>query len=154
MPIAIRVACLALLWTASAQAAVYKWRDETGATVYSQSPPPPGVPYERVGTPPPPADAGADLEALRERLRALEEEKAAQAKDRETAEQAAERERRRREDCARLRADIDVLSSGRRVRQADDQGEYVVLGEEERLARLEQARALYEEHCRNDEPSR
>lgn len=103
-------ACLAgLVCTLPATAAMYKWTDAQGRTVYSDQPPPTNVKSEQVRPPPPPANPNAAKElAQREadyRKRQTDTAEAAKKAEKERADNA-----QRAENCALAKIQLRQLS--------------------------------------------
>lgn len=156
---------------ASAAGEIYRWVDATGTVHYSQSAPQ-GFAYERVTpgyrppgaqaslsnpldarpapatrtpnatpqTDTPAADAGtpALTDAQRQMESQLEEE--AQAR-------LAEVQSQRRQDCTRAREQFQQFTSYARIRVSDDAGGTKILGEDERQARIEEAKRAIVLNC-------
>jgi hypothetical protein len=158
------LAALAVQAPAHAQ---YSWIDDHGTRVFSDRPPPPGTPPARILKAPHPL-AGATPYALPDPAApATATEPVASAKpaqpapptlaerDADFRKRAAERdaaERQAAEDagrkadlaaqCAAARHSAAALASGRRLTDLDDQGERVVVTDEEKARRLAQARRV------------
>lgn len=133
---------------APADARIYKWTDADGNTVYSQQPPPSGVKAEQVDEAPPPSeDPEAAMESLRERADAFDERREDRQKSDEEREAAAEREKRQKEVCEQLRENLRVLQTNNQVREQGEDGEYKMLPEEQRQARIESTRERIENEC-------
>ena len=117
--------CAFALAAAPAGAALYKWTDENGRTVYGDTPPA-GVKVERVNAATPPADPNAvrDLAAkdaqIRARQRARSEEDAKAEKAQADAKAKLER-------CAQIRGNIQTMRSGAAVYKFNEKGEKVYL---------------------------
>jgi hypothetical protein len=138
------------LWVCQAvpvQAAMYQWVDETGVTVYSQTPPPRGDARE-IRPPPPPAESPQAIEQnLRDQLQRLNDAR----EDREVAAQARRQEQERQEldrrNCSAARANLASLERlGGGLLHLPD-GSYVRLTEEQRQARMAGARQQIGQHC-------
>jgi hypothetical protein len=144
--------------------AQYSWIDEHGTRVFSDRPPPPGTPAARilqaphvpaaavtyalpapaaaaepaqsapVTKPAPPTLADRDAE-FRKRLAQRE------ADERKAAEEARHKADMA-EQCAAARRTEAYLNTGRRLTDLDDNGERVVVTEEEKARRQEQARRV------------
>jgi uncharacterized protein DUF4124 len=124
--ISLAVALCALALVAlPAAAALYKWTDENGRSVYGDTPPA-GVKAERVNAATPPADPNAvrDLATkdaqikARQRTRAEEEAKTEKAQ----ADAKAKGER-----CAQIRGNIQTMRSSVAVYKFNEKGEKVFL---------------------------
>jgi hypothetical protein len=148
-PLLACAAAAALLAVAAppADAALYKWVDANGRTVYSDQVPP-GVKAEPVGGAPPPANPNAvkdlanqDVEFRKRQLDRVEDGKKAE-KARADAQKLAT-------GCAQARAQIVNLRSGDfAMYTLNDKGERVFLDEARRKAeigRLEQS--MRERNC-------
>jgi hypothetical protein len=126
---------------------MYRWVDEHGVTVYSQSPPPEGE-ARQIRPPPPPAESPEAIQHnLTEQLQRLHDAR----EDREVADQARrqqqERQELKRRNCAAARANLTNLERlGGGLLQLPD-GQYVRLTEEERQTRMTEARQQISENC-------
>ena len=132
-----------------ANATAYRWVDENGVTVYSQSPPPSG---DAVAIQKQPAPSAADAQRARERLRTQLED-AQDKKDDHKRIAAEEKEtdqaRQQREDsCRAARKNLEGFENlGRRMVKTTD-GEYLRLSEDQVAAQISKARNEIEESCR------
>ena len=88
------------------------------------------------------ARAGNDPELDARRKRAADEQ-AAQLKQRQERDAAAPAE-----NCARTRAHVGVVSSGRRVARANAQGEPEILDDRARAEEMRRARSIIASDCR------
>ena len=146
------ICLLVLLAAATAVTAqTYKWKDASGATQYSDTPPPSNArdvqQLRKAGTPVPsaPSTTGgatqsksvADAEAeFRKRMAAREEADAKQAK-------AQEDEQTRVRHCDQAKAQLSALESGNRVARYLPSGERVALDDAEReQAKIEAQKAV------------
>lgn len=117
--------CTLTLAALPVAAALYKWTDDNGRTVYGDTPPA-GVKAERVNAAAPPADPNAVREMAtkdaqikaRQRTRAEEEAKAEKAQ----ADAKAKGER-----CAQIRGNIQTMRSGAAVYKFNEKGEKIYL---------------------------
>jgi hypothetical protein len=125
------VALLSLaLATLPASAALYKWTDENGRTVYGDTPPA-GVKVEKVNAAAPPADPNAVREMAakdaefkaRQKARSEQEAKA----DKAQADAKAKLER-----CAELKANIQTMRSSAAVYKFNENGEKVYFEDADR----------------------
>jgi hypothetical protein len=132
-----------------AQAAMYKWVDENGVTQYTQYPPPDRK-VDVVAPPPPPAE---DPEGAQKKLESLLQKQDEQRKATATAEgeQAkADAEAKQREArCQSARKNLEVLTTGGRKRVVGPDGVATYLPEEDRQARIAEARKAIEESCQD-----
>ena len=142
----------ALLWLADAHAGMYRWVDENGVTVYSQTPPP-EKPSVRIAPPPPPPaqPAGAaDSEGLEQKMQKFQDR---QDLKKENAERQAETERiaqRREQECQAARNNLGILEGHPRKLIGTPDGQYHRLTDEERQAQIDKAKGLIEEYCTDE----
>lgn len=140
------IATLAL--PATATAAIYKWVDENGQTVYSETPPPAGVERMHIkGAPPPPVDPEQAMQELRDRAKALDQRRDERTGNETEAQQNAERQKRTQENCEILRKNLSVLNSGRRIRETGSDGEQAFLDETQLAARLKETQDRINKEC-------
>jgi hypothetical protein len=139
---------VALLLWAGADAAMYKWIDETGQTVYSQTPPPSGDATQIEKAPAPDA-----AEAERRRQRLSEELERSYDQEMEEDQLRSEQEKTegqrqaRSKNCEAARKNLQTLESlGRRMVRTPE-GNYLRLSEQERKAKIDKARADIEKFC-------
>jgi hypothetical protein len=132
----------------STPAAMYRWVDENGVTVYSQSPPPSGDAVELQGQPAPSAET---TDAARERLRDqltqdFDDEEARSEAEAEKAKQAAD-EALREENCAAARENLEKFQNlgPRRVLMPD--GKTLRLSEDEVQAQITKAQGQVKTFC-------
>jgi hypothetical protein len=140
---------LALLGGFCAHADVYRWVDENGVTVYSQTPPPEGGADKikpNVSTPSRSA-AGTQkqLDAMRKDLDEYLKDKSEAKQERREQEK---REKIAAANCVTARANLENLeaAAGRLIRLPD--GSYTRLTEEERQQRLDEARKATDDYCK------
>jgi len=137
------------LWLSCAMAETYRWVDENGVTVYSQTPPPGATPADLIKAPPPPArsekDAWQDLDRQWQELQ-----------DREDAEKERHIQREADEklqsgldaNCQAAKHNLEILESHNRKLIKTPDGEYHRLLPEERQEHIEEARKAMEESCK------
>jgi hypothetical protein len=139
--------------TAPAVAATYKWTDENGQTIYSQTPPPAGTQgVERIKGPPPPSrNSGTPSTAAQKTKDAAaafnerREERKTQEQDKKKMQDA---DAKRKEHCDGMRADIETLTNKPIVRRtSEDGGESRVLTTEEREADVKILRERVKNEC-------
>jgi hypothetical protein len=153
-----------LLAALAAQApahAQYSWIDDHGTRVFSDRPPPPGTPPARIlkaphapasatpyalPAPAAPAAPAAPTTAAPPSLAERDADFRKRAAERDAAERQAAEDAKRKAaqagQCAAARHSEVTLTSGRRLTDVDDQGERVVVTEEEKARRLAQARRV------------
>lgn len=149
----------------NAHAQLYQWRDTNGKMVFSDTPPPPGIPSGNIikspksRAAPPPASAptaaggegaggpakGAQPPASAQKSVADREaefkKRQAEAAERAAKEkEAADAEERRQARCRELRSGLAQIESGGRIRTINEKGEPVFMEDAERAQRGEQLR--------------
>lgn len=135
---------------APAQAVIYKWTDENGQTVYSETPPPKGTAGTRLKeAPPPPIDPNTALESLRNRSEAFDKRQEERGKQENETQQSAERDQQNQENCERLRSNLEVLKVRNQVREKTGEDQYTVLSEEQRQARIKETQERIQKECNN-----
>lgn len=143
-----RMAIAAVLLAGGVEAAMYKWVDETGQTVYSQTPPPSGsaTRIEQQSAPGP-----AEGERLREGLRKEVERSydAAVEREQRAAERQKEEEQRRTRarNCEIARRNLEALQGLSRRQFNTPAGRYQTLTDDERQRRIREARDNIEKYC-------
>ena len=150
-----------LLACGSAQAQLYHYKDASGRTVYSDTPPPPETPAGNILKTPKvvqaapgavaPADAkdgkdGKDGKATAPKTTAEREADykkrmaEAEKKGKEDAQKTAQ-ETQRKAQCASLQSNISALQSGQRMRKFDANGNAYFVDDNERAADIAKAQA-------------
>lgn len=134
--------------------AQYSWIDDHGTRVFSDRPPPPGTPPSRIlkaphtatadalAAPAPPEPAKPAPPSLADRDAEFRKRAAQRDADERKAAEEAQHKADMAGQCAAARRTEAYLKSGRRLTDLDDQGERVVVTEEEKARRLEQARRV------------
>lgn len=166
-----RFMMLALLGLALSAPALaqWKWRDDQGKVLYSDRPPPHGVPEKDIlqspaaatpriqiisstplgGTAPaeaasqpkvkPESKADAELDARR---RKAEQEQAAKERANEQKNVAA-----RRENCNQARSYLRTLDDGMRIARTNEKGEREILDDQQRAQEVQRARGIMSSDC-------
>ncbi len=139
---------LVLICSPPLPAEVYRWVDENGATVYSQSPPPTGEQAEVVKPPPPPAIAPEEAQRkLDEQRQFLEDRREDRAITKQKMASKKEEQRRQEQNCQAARNNLKQLEGNTRLRLQDADGQYQRYTEEERQAKMTEARKQIEQYC-------
>ncbi|MCB5191843.1 DUF4124 domain-containing protein [Methylobacillus arboreus] len=143
---------LVLPWMAYAQ--VYKWKDNNGVTLYSDSPPPGNVPYELVDnvrsvSKTTPAPSNVDSQAVRNAA-ALRRQSEAEQERRNDEKQRAEEEARKA-NCQNARANYQNFKVGGRIYKMTPEGEREYLGDEDIQRGLEEATREVQQYCTDTE---
>jgi hypothetical protein len=137
-----------LLASTFAHAQIYRWVDEQGVTVYSNTPPPSGG-AQRIKPPPPPAE---DPEQTRQRMEARRQAMDDLFEDRELAQQKFAQERKRmavrNSNCQGARANLEKLATSAQSLVRLPDGSYVRFTEEERQQRMLEAQNQINRSCR------
>src|SRR5690606_30923177 len=136
----LRFACLVLLLAgfAGLAQAQYQWRDDRGRMVYSDVPPPPGTPADRILRGPKPSAApAAAVPAYKEKAMAFEKRRQERAEAEAKAAQAAREAAEKARYCDELEAQRRTLASGARIVTVGADGERRYLDDAARKLRLE-----------------
>jgi hypothetical protein len=134
-----------------ARAATYKWTDENGQTIYSQTPPPSGTTgVEHIKGPPrSSADSKTATQKTKDDAAAFDErhdEQKTQEQDQKKMKQA---EAERKKLCGQMRQDVETLTTKPVVRRVSENGgEPVVLTSEEREAEVKEMRERLKKECK------
>jgi hypothetical protein len=142
-----------LLACGSAQAQLYHYKDASGRTVYSDTPPPPETPAGNIlktpkveqAAPAAPSD-GKDGKATAPKSTAEREadykKRMAEAdkKGKEDSQKSAQEERRKAQ-CAGLQTNLAAMQSGQRLRKFDANGNPYFVEDAERAADIAKAQA-------------
>ncbi|MDR2187282.1 MAG: DUF4124 domain-containing protein [Azonexus sp.] len=149
----------ALLLT-SAQAEVYQWKDSSGRTVVSDTPPPgsAGKDANVIGNRQPvvkgetESDKAADGKAAEKTLAEKELEfRKRQQEAREKAEKEAKEEKAtadREENCRRAKGNLAALESGQLMGTIDEKGQRKVFDDTQRQQEMERAREIIAQSCK------
>lgn len=142
---------LAISWLGVAEARMYRWVDEDGTTVYSQSPPPSGEAAEiKLNTAPPsPLQPSPASQTATDTAPDGASPESAQnpAAEGPSKEEIAESNRIKAENCAAARSNLDLYTNlGNKLVKTPD-GLYKRLTEEERQQKMEESKALIGEFC-------
>lgn len=145
---AIALTGLAALLAAGAHAQVYKYKDASGRTVYSDAPPP-GAKAEDTGIKAPsPADAADRTRSTAEQEQAFRKRRQEAAdKEKKAAEEAAQVEERKKA-CEEARNQLAALESGQRMSRAMPDGSRVVLDDAMRAQETAAMKKRIEETCK------
>ncbi len=149
----------------AAQAQTYQWKDASGKTVISDTPPPAGVREKRaLGTRQPPVVTGsaepapataaaaettnsAPLTTAEKEIEFRKRQQEAREKAEKDAKEAAAR-KEKRETCERARNNYRMLQSDTPVNQAGKDGELKPLDGNQRRQEMERTRRIMQEACK------
>ncbi|TQV75603.1 DUF4124 domain-containing protein [Aliikangiella marina] len=121
----------------AAEQYIYKWKDTQGMVHYTERPPAPGIPYERVRRP---KDKGAPAQApvAAKQAEAIE----AEADDSYTSW--------KKENCKIAQQNLDVLQNAARIAQDDGQGGKRLMTDEEKAEKIKQMNAQVQKYCQQE----
>jgi len=152
-----------------AHAQVYKWKDASGKTIYSDVPPPSNVKQESIigskpvapaaapsvapAAPAATATAGAPAAASDPKKAAVDKD--AEARKRQEEAEAAKKEdkakqaelEQRKKNCEAAKLNYDNYKMGGRIMKMDEKGERYYLGNAEIAAGLAQAQKDVDQYC-------
>lgn len=136
-----------LIWLSSATARTYRWVDEDGNTVYSQSRPPSGK-ATIIKPPPPPATPPEEtmkkLQAQREAISGSGEKKNT---SKTKAEEEAKKAEIKKKNCQISRKNLADIELHPRVRMKMPDGSYKQLSDEERQEHIDKIKKNIKTYC-------
>lgn len=146
--------CLvASLQFSMASAQVYQWKDSTGRTVISDSPPPTTSKSSRTVSSAPATDSAAVAVGSAPKTTAEKDldfkkrqQEAKQKAEREAKEQLAAADRK--DNCERAKQHLATLESGERLVTRDESGERRFLDDAQRQQEIERTRRVMTETCK------
>jgi len=142
----IILSLMLLIWLLPAMAKTYRWVDDNGVTVYSQTPPPTG--NATIIKPPPSPAAPPDeiMKNLKQRQAAIDAtKKKNETGTKETAE--ARNAEIKQQNCATSRKNLAEITRHPRVRMKMDDGSYKQLNDQERQAEIDKYNKDIEKFC-------
>jgi hypothetical protein len=138
--------------------AQYVWLDDHGVKQYSDSPPPPSVPQNKilkqphgpVAAPAPAASDDKPADGSAEKAPPSQAEKEADFKKRreeqlakqKKADEDAKKAQEKSDNCARAKAYLESLQSGQRVQTADANGQRSYLSDDDRAKEIARAQEI------------
>jgi hypothetical protein len=138
-------AVVALGAPAAFSQSMYKWVDEKGRTVFSETPPPAGVKGEKIEVKTKPAEKPA-AENWKQREQESRERRAKQGVEEEKTRQQDEAQRERR--CYNAKVRYDRMTTPGAVYRLDGKGERVYYTDDERAAQADEAKRDMASYCR------
>ncbi len=139
---------LLLLGAGSATGAgLYKWVDENGKVIYSDTPPPPTARESKSIAAPARADPSA-LKALDERRQRLQKAREADAQQAKKEAEEASRAAEAQVNCAQWRGELTALDRGTLGARIDEKGDRVVLDEKQLSRRRADLQRWIADTCR------
>ena len=133
--------------SAAGKHGIYKWVDDSGTVHYTQTPPSNRDTQELKPPPGPADDPDAISGKLKEQVDAMEDRLTEKREGAADAQQWAEIQKLRRENCANARANLAKLQQGGNRAYRTPDGEVVRLTEEERQQRIDEANRQIQENC-------
>ena len=118
---------------------IYKWKDTQGMVHYTERPPAPGIPYERVRRP---KDKGKPQAPA-----------AAQPAEAAQAAQDDSYGSWKKENCKIAQQNLDVLQNAARIAQDDGQGGKRLMTDEEKADKIKQMNQQVEKYCQKEPES-
>lgn len=151
--------CLtSLLLALPASAQVYQWKDASGRTVVSDTPPPGNVkPSQSMGrspanaVQPAPVKEGAAPAAPASTAERDLDFKKRQKENQEKADKAAKEQTANaesQENCKRARQSLTTLESGQRMTTTNEKGEREFMDDSQRQAEIARARKIADDSCK------
>ena len=147
---AIAALVAGLVLSPAAVSEMYRWVDDSGTVVYSQTPPPDGRATSTVAPPPPPSSsAEAERTQLQNELKQADEARKKQSEDQKKQQEAAVKGADRKRNCDAARQNLDlILNRPPQTRFQMPNGEYRRFTDEEREAEISKAREFVDKNCR------
>lgn len=152
---ALIIASTATVLSATAQ--TYQWKDSSGRTVISDTPPPGSAKESTrtIGGKVPGANAAPAAGKAPETPKTFaEKDMDFKKRQQETSEKAEKSEKEKaaaadkRENCDRAQKQLALLESGQRIATTDDKGERQIMEDAERDKEMERARRFVSESCK------
>ena len=147
---AIAALMTTLVLSPVATAKMYRWVDDSGTVVYSETPPPDGRATSTVAPPPPPSSsAEAEREHLESVLKQADEARKKQQDEQEKQQQAAAKDADRKRSCDSARENLELVRNRPpQTRYQMPNGEFRRFTDEEREAELKKIREFIDKNCR------
>lgn len=143
----IILSIMLLISLSPAAAKTYRWVDENGVTIYSQTPPPSGK-ITIIKPPLPPAAPPEEImKDLKRRQAALDEAKKKKEESGEKEADEAKNAEIKKQNCKISRKNLADIERYPRVRMKMDDGSYKQLTDEERQAEIDKYTKDIEEYC-------
>ena len=138
-----------LLFATVASAQMYRWTDDDGNVVYSQTPPPDNRPAKSITAPPPPAENPERIRKETEELHKQLDELAKERKEKEEEKQRDEEERRQKATSCQI-----AKKNLKRIQERPPNtlwglpdGSYKRFTVEERQKEIDKFNKIIEENC-------
>lgn len=144
---ALILLCLSMLLIPLADAALWKWTDANGHTVYSDIPPTGDLKAERVNAAPPPANPNAVKEMANQDAE-LKKRQMQRVEDAGKSDKARADAARRQESCALSRGQLkSIQQGGIALYRINEKGERVFMDETARRKEGERLETYLREQC-------
>ncbi|HJW27012.1 MAG TPA: DUF4124 domain-containing protein [Rhodocyclaceae bacterium] len=141
------ILCLvASLQFSPASAQVYQWKDSSGRTVISDSPPPSGAKGSRTISTAPAAGSAPKAAAEKDMDFRKRRQDARQKAEDDAKEQTATAERK--ENCEQAKIELSTLESGERLMVRDEKGDKRFMEDAQRQQEMERTRRIIAESCK------
>ena len=142
---------VALLSSAPAMSALYKWTDASGRVIYSDQPPPGNVKVETINAPPPASNPNA-VKELATKEADLKKAKQLRAEEETKTNKARVDANMRRQECQRARGQAIALANSDQVvlYTTTPSGERVAMSDAARLAERQRLDYWIHENCQNE----
>jgi hypothetical protein len=138
------VAALALALAPAASAALYKYLDKNGKTVYSDTPPT-DVDAKRLSAPPPPATGNGKSYVERDKEAQKAREKSGEDAKKTAEKEKAEQQKKLR--CEQARSNLQIYTDGGRILKNNASGERDYMSDEEIEAERAKMQKIVDEAC-------
>lgn len=148
LPCSAAALVIAAAWCASpAHAALWKWVDSNGRTVYSDIPPTGDVKAERVNGPAPPANPNA-VKDMASQEADLKKRQLQRVEDQAKADKAKVDTAKRQEQCTIMRGQLKSLQMNNiQHYRVNEKGERVFLDDAMKRQQAERTEQYLKEHC-------
>ncbi len=143
----IILSLMLLIWLLPAMAKTYRWVDDNGVTIYSQTPPPTGN-ATIIKPPPSPATPPDEImQNLKRRQAAIDESKKRKNETGEKGSAEARNVEIKQQNCDTSRKNLAEITRHPRVRMKMDDGGYKQLSDQERQAEIDKYNQDIEKFC-------
>jgi len=147
-PLALALAAGLAGWHDGSAAEIYKWVDDHNGVQYTQTPPPPGIQYSRLHAAQHPAnDPATGTSQLQARVKAMDEQNEEKQQAAREGKTDAEISKIRQQNCVTARNNLMLLNQGGHISIKDKDGNLVLLTEEDRATRTEEAKQHIAAFC-------
>ena len=140
----IVAAALALAFVPLASAALYKYVDKNGKTVYSDTPPT-DADAKQISAPPPPATSNGKTYVEREKEAQKGREKSAEEAKKTAEKDKAEQQKKLR--CEQAKGNLQIYTDGGRILKSNANGERDYMSDEEIEAERAKTQKIVDEAC-------